>query len=41
MDIVPILPSSLKLIAAGGAGFDWVDAEALGRKGMITVLVSL
>ena len=32
-EIIPLLPSSLHLIAAGGAGFDWVDAEALGRKG--------
>ena len=31
--LIDLLPSSLKLIAAGGAGFDWADHEELGRKG--------
>jgi lactate dehydrogenase-like 2-hydroxyacid dehydrogenase len=32
-DLISLLPPSLKLIAAGGAGFDWVDHEGLGRRG--------
>jgi lactate dehydrogenase-like 2-hydroxyacid dehydrogenase len=38
--LIPLLPPSLRLIAAGGAGFDWVDTEALGRKG-VTLLRQL
>jgi hypothetical protein len=30
-DLIALLPKSLKLIAAGGAGFDWADHEELGR----------
>lgn len=32
-ELVSLLPKSLKLIAAGGAGFDWADHEELGRNG--------
>jgi hypothetical protein len=32
-ELIALLPKSLKLIAAGGAGFDWADHEELGRKG--------
>ena len=32
-ELIALLPSSLKVIAAGGAGFDWADAEELGRRG--------
>lgn len=33
-ELIALLPKSLKLIAAGGAGFDWADHEELGRKGI-------
>jgi lactate dehydrogenase-like 2-hydroxyacid dehydrogenase len=33
-ELIDFLPKSLKLIAAGGAGFDWADHEELGRHGM-------
>jgi lactate dehydrogenase-like 2-hydroxyacid dehydrogenase len=33
-EIIPLLPQSLKVITAGGAGFDWVDHEQLGRRGI-------
>jgi hypothetical protein len=32
-ELIALLPKSLKLIAAGGAGFDWADHEELGRNG--------
>jgi lactate dehydrogenase-like 2-hydroxyacid dehydrogenase len=35
--LIDLLPSSLKLVAAGGAGFDWADHEELGRKGISRV----
>jgi lactate dehydrogenase-like 2-hydroxyacid dehydrogenase len=31
--LIDLLPSSLKVIAAGGAGFDWVEVEELGKRG--------
>jgi hypothetical protein len=37
-DLIELLPRSLKVIAAGGAGFDWVDHEELGRKGAFCLL---
>ena len=30
-ELISLLPKSLKLIAAAGAGFDWADHEELGR----------
>ena len=32
-DLISLLPDSLKLVAAGGAGFDWVDVDELGKRG--------
>jgi len=32
-ELIELLPKSLKLIAAGGAGFDWADHEELGCHG--------
>jgi lactate dehydrogenase-like 2-hydroxyacid dehydrogenase len=32
-ELIDLLPKSLKVIAAGGAGFDWADTEELGRRG--------
>ena len=33
-DLIDLLPSSLQIIAAGGAGFDWADTEQLGKRGI-------
>jgi lactate dehydrogenase-like 2-hydroxyacid dehydrogenase len=35
-ELIDLLPPSLRLIAAGGAGFDWADTEELGRKGKLS-----
>jgi hypothetical protein len=39
-ELIDLLPASLKLIAAGGAGFDWADHEELGRRGTFTLVIS-
>jgi hypothetical protein len=38
-ELISLLPKSLKVIAAAGAGFDWADHEELGRQGMKLVSV--
>lgn len=32
-ELVSLLPSSCKIYASAGAGFDWVDTESLARRG--------
>jgi len=33
-ELISLLPSSCRLFASAGAGFDWVDTERLARSGM-------
>jgi lactate dehydrogenase-like 2-hydroxyacid dehydrogenase len=40
-ELIDLLPKSLKVIAAGGAGFDWADTEELGRRGPLRKLQAL
>lgn len=32
-ELVGLLPSSVRVFASAGAGFDWADTEAMGRRG--------
>ena len=32
-ELIDLLPSSMKVMAGAGAGFDWVDVNALARRG--------
>ncbi|KAF2278922.1 uncharacterized protein EI97DRAFT_372749 [Westerdykella ornata] len=34
-DLISLLPSSCKIYASAGAGFDWVDTKALAERGII------
>jgi lactate dehydrogenase-like 2-hydroxyacid dehydrogenase len=34
-ELVDLLPSSVKLFASAGAGFDWADTELMGQRGII------
>lgn len=34
-ELIDLLPSSCKIYASAGAGFDWVDTQALAKKGVI------
>ncbi|KAH7121754.1 hypothetical protein B0J13DRAFT_485493 [Dactylonectria estremocensis] len=34
-ELIDLLPASCKIYASAGAGFDWVDTEALARRGII------
>lgn len=37
-ELVSLLPASCKIYASAGAGFDWVDTEALARRGKSAAL---
>lgn len=32
-ELVDLLPTSVRVFASAGAGFDWADTELLGKKG--------
>jgi hypothetical protein len=32
-ELIDLLPKSMKVMASAGAGYDWVDVEALAEKG--------
>lgn len=32
-ELIGLLPGSVRVFASAGAGFDWADTEALGRRG--------
>lgn len=32
-ELIALLPGSCRVFASAGAGFDWVDTEALGERG--------
>ncbi|PSR85767.1 hypothetical protein BD289DRAFT_433340 [Coniella lustricola] len=34
-ELIGLLPDSVEVFASAGAGFDWADTEALGKKGII------
>ncbi|KXT01730.1 hypothetical protein AC578_2757 [Pseudocercospora eumusae] len=34
-ELIDLLPASCKIYASAGAGFDWVDTQALAKKGVI------
>lgn len=34
-ELISLLPASCKIYASAGAGFDWVDVEALAKKGVV------
>lgn len=34
-ELIDLLPSSCKIYASAGAGFDWVDVQALAEKGVV------
>ncbi|KAF6802842.1 putative d-mandelate dehydrogenase [Colletotrichum sojae] len=34
-ELISLLPSSCKIYASAGAGFDWVDTESLAKRGVI------
>ncbi|KAI5924592.1 D-isomer specific 2-hydroxyacid dehydrogenase [Camillea tinctor] len=34
-ELISLLPDSCKIFASAGAGFDWVDTEAMAKKGVI------
>jgi len=34
-ELIDLLPSSCKIYASAGAGFDWVDIQAMAKKGVI------
>ena len=34
-ELIELLPTSTKVFASAGAGFDWVDTETLGEHGKI------
>lgn len=34
-EMIPLLPSSVKVYASAGAGFDWVDTDILAERGEI------
>lgn len=34
-ELIDLLPSSCKIYASAGAGFDWVDTEALAKRGVV------
>ena len=34
-DMIPLIPSSCKIFASAGAGFDWADVDLLAESGMI------
>jgi hypothetical protein len=33
-DMIPLIPSSCKIFASAGAGFDWADVDLLAARGM-------
>ncbi|KAL5049332.1 hypothetical protein BDW71DRAFT_195350 [Aspergillus fruticulosus] len=33
-DLIDLLPASVRIFASAGAGFNWADVEALGRRGI-------
>lgn len=35
-ELIDLLPTSMKVMASAGAGYDWVDTEALASRGMQT-----
>jgi hypothetical protein len=37
-ELVPLIPSSCKIFASAGAGFDWADVDILAARGMRSVL---
>ena len=34
-ELIDLLPTSLKVYASAGAGYDWVDTELLAERGML------
>lgn len=32
-ELIGALPASVRVFASAGAGFDWADTEALGKRG--------
>lgn len=34
LELIDLLPRSMKVMASAGAGFDWVDTDILGRHGL-------
>ncbi|KAL2046338.1 hypothetical protein N7G274_001785 [Stereocaulon virgatum] len=34
-ELIELLPKSMKVMASAGAGYDWVDVEALAQKGIL------
>jgi lactate dehydrogenase-like 2-hydroxyacid dehydrogenase len=34
-ELVGLLPATVRVFASAGAGFDWVDTEALGKRGVV------
>lgn len=35
-EMVPLIPSSCKIFASAGAGFDWADTNLLAERGNTT-----
>lgn len=35
-ELITLLPSSVRVFASAGAGFDWADTELLGKKGRLS-----
>ena len=35
-ELVPLIPSSCKIFASAGAGFDWADVDVLAAKGRVS-----
>ncbi|GKT66858.1 D-isomer specific 2-hydroxyacid dehydrogenase [Colletotrichum tofieldiae] len=33
-EVIPLLPSSVRIFASAGAGYNWADVDALGRRGI-------
>lgn len=36
-ELIDLLPSSVKVFASAGAGFDWADTKLLGERGALSV----
>ena len=38
-ELIDLLPTSVKVFASAGAGFDWADTQLLGEKGEYSDMV--
>lgn len=40
-ELIGLLPTSVKVFASAGAGFDWADTKLLGKRGVCAKITTI